>query len=695
MTSFETEELSCSRNSVRVHNDDDAYDEDDDDDYDDSDDDVDYDEDSEDDSADEDDSDDEHEADDNVGQTETAIEDIVEKLEAMIIEETAKLEGLIGLGQDQLPLQESPKYGEDPEDTFIVTIKDLSGRSVVEPEDVNSILEDNGDDVVVLFGQDFSLARRHNHKVHSTGKGKRKRKAKGKRKAGERVDGEEVDTGEEETDEDEDDHFRSNQSHGDDDDDDDDNNDDDNDNAGQDGEEDDRGEGQEPSNNDHHHGMDKDRAKAKAKDKDKDKENSKNKDKHSSSHDDKLKHQDQQRQNANLGSTGGNGPILLCSSRSCLPGLRDSILSKISVQIHQVLTHLNNQEILLHMMEDTAPQTKESLIAGQEELVQQLEDGIMRDLKDWVNGAGSYSHNEEKKNKETEESSSAGDVPSKEKSNNVDTVSAASAPSSASTSEHDDNNVDNDDNDDMKNAEITVEFLGGDDGYESQVGNMGGFQMVGLDLEDEDDDDEDHEFDSHNTASDKKKQAHPRQPSKHSNHKDDTITQLVKRAEGNKGSSTSTSAGGRISDNSGSQEYFLSADILLMRQEWSRWIVHWVHHTKLLILSHTLARRTLTDMNQIAISGGNVVSQDQRHWAWNLDKALATVMVASEMLCGGRSEPKAVVDFLSTLSVAGETMRRPSLMTPQSVELTANAQKCIEAWRQDLEDILKRTATVA
>ncbi|KAF9112959.1 hypothetical protein BGX27_002505 [Mortierella sp. AM989] len=47
-------------------------------------------------------------------------------------------------------------------------------------------------------------------------------------------------------------------------------------------------------------------------------------------------------QNNNQGSTGGNGPILLCSSRRCLPGLRDAIILKLSVRIHHVLGHLQD-----------------------------------------------------------------------------------------------------------------------------------------------------------------------------------------------------------------------------------------------------------------------------------------------------------------------------------------------------------------
>ncbi|KAG0048038.1 hypothetical protein BGZ83_006945 [Gryganskiella cystojenkinii] len=346
-----------------------------------------------------------------------------------------------------------------------------------------------------------------------------------------------------------------------------------------------------------------------------------------------------QDQNANLGSTGANGPILLCSSRSCLPSLRDSILSKLSVQIHLVMNHLRHRGTLFHGMEDTAPQTKESLIATQEEMVQQLEDRIVKDLRDWVMGVN-------------RKSSSASET--KDKKLEVKTALAE------------------DDSENYTVAEMSVEseglFLGGEDfeteGVISAASSSNGFRMasLSLSLKDADDDDEGHQD----------APAAPQKKSKKSRHherRDDEHGQ-------------------RQSDS------FLTADKVLMREEWSRWIAHWVHHAKLLILSHSLATRTLQDMNQIAISGENVVSTDQRHWSWNLDKALATVMVATEMLCGG---PAPMTLLASTRRASAPKVMASSddAATLKALALTLNAQKCVDVWSPELEIILQHTATKA
>ncbi|KAF9920905.1 hypothetical protein FBU30_009132 [Linnemannia zychae] len=384
-------------------------------------------------------------------------------------------------------------------------------------------------------------------------------------------------------------------------------------------------------------------------------------------------HQDQ---NANLGGTGGNGPILLCSSKSCLPSLRDSILSKIAVQIHQVMDHLRSRNILVHRMSLTAPQTKESLMAGQEELVQQLEDRINNDLREWVNG---FRH----KFKLTD--GGTGKVATTDASSMVINTQTIS--------------------DDAEVSAETESLFPIEDEFEEETqGDRpdDSFYMTSLSLEDADDDDEDHEDDpfirkhtfhpvtGSTATTTTKNKARPKKS-----------TKKAAKSKVHKRDMSSSSIG---NDATKSHEYFLSADKLLMRQEWSRWIAHWVHHTKLLILSHTLEPQTLTEMNQIAIAGENVVSADQRHWSWNLDKALATVMVASEMICGGPTSAKDVKVFISTLSTSSDSIEAtsvnigdkfPDIMSPKALAITLNAQKCIEAWSQDLEDILQRTATTA
>ncbi|KAG0253247.1 hypothetical protein BG011_006450 [Mortierella polycephala] len=390
-------------------------------------------------------------------------------------------------------------------------------------------------------------------------------------------------------------------------------------------------------------------------------------------------------QNTNLGSTGGNGPILLCSSRSCLPSLRDAILSRISVQIHHVMNHLRNQEILTRLMDSTAPQTKMSLMAAQEELVQQLEEYVIKDLRDWVMGIRRNSTVAFRKGNQSKKiSKDVSATPEDPSAVSLSTLSLADA---------------------LDLTDVTVEsaglYLGGDED-DSGNGNQHDFWMANLDLgEDEDDDDEDHEDDDY--------EGHGDEPS-------NKINPIMKNKGANKDKkkpSTSskkhrrTSSSSHLEKRAVSQEspqrlqqgqqqqkqrqqlgsadqYFLSADKLVMQHEWSHWIAHWTHRTKILILSHTLATKTLRDMNQIAVSGENVVRVDQRHWSWNLDKALATVMVASEMLCGGPSSPPST----ASLSAKGA-------ITPQAMAKTMSAQRCIDAWRGDLEEILQRTATVA
>ncbi|KAF8946025.1 hypothetical protein BGZ47_001463 [Haplosporangium gracile] len=473
---------------------------------------------------------------------------------------------------------------------------------------------------------------------------------------------------------------------------------------------------------------------------------------------DKHKHKYQD-QNANLGGTGGNGPILLCSSKSCLPSLRDSILSKLSVQVRQVMDHLRSRHTLIHMMSSTAPQTKDSLMAGQEELVQQLEGRIMKDLRDWVNGVG-------------RKSSKSGGGGKKVVGTDVrsgDGVASAVRPSPLATESI--QSVVND-------KEASVEFEDEEDNGSGEEG----FHMAGLSFEDADDDDEDHEEDSltHKSAvtaaaianknknnknkiknnrnknknkinknkpnknkleknkpnknklnknkpnknKPNKNKPNKNKPNKNKSNENKPNKNKLNKNKPNKKSGvklqrrdTTTSSSSSFSPSSPSTdtptfsrappEYFLSADKLLMRQEWSRWIAHWVHHTKLLILSHTLAPQSLVEMNRIVVSGENVVPLDQRHWSWNLDKALATVMVASEMICGGPASAKDVKVFLSTLSMSSESSETTAavtatssegdgesdIMSPKALAITLNAQKCIETWSDELEEILQRTAT--
>lgn len=390
---------------------------------------------------------------------------------------------------------------------------------------------------------------------------------------------------------------------------------------------------------------------------------------------DKELHQDQ---NTNLGGTGGNGPILLCSSRLCLPSLRDSILAKLSVQIRHVMDHLRNGQVLVQRMDTTAPLTKNILVSSQSELVQQLEEQIIKDLRDWVMGEHKHSGlsvssvGANKSRKKTHLSSTYGPSSTETyRPKNKDLKSIDEHKSEASAIE--------------EMTDVTVEaeaaFLG--DEEEAVLDSTTNtdedldFQMAGLDLSDEDDDDEDHEDDPITTTTTTTTPTQKKHTNTHSKK-----THLHRRDAG---------AGPR-------REVFLSADRQLMHQEWSRWIAHWVHHAKLMILSHTLATRTLNTMNQVAITDDNVPSVDQRHWSWNLDKALATVMVASEMLCGGPADPKDATQFLLALSMpvatsSSTTTTTTTGVTPRIMTLTVNAQKCIEAWRAELEEILKKTAT--
>ncbi|KAF9377936.1 hypothetical protein CPC16_011564 [Podila verticillata] len=380
-------------------------------------------------------------------------------------------------------------------------------------------------------------------------------------------------------------------------------------------------------------------------------------------------------QNTNLGGTGGNGPILLCSSHLCLPSLRDSILAKLSVQIRHVMDHLRNGPVLVQRMDTTLPLTKDILVSSQTELVEQLEKQIIKDLRDWVMGGhkhstvGAFSVGANKSRKKDKLSSNGLPSTKTYPPNNKDLKSFDNHEDEAGPIE--------------EMADVSVEaeeaFLGGEeeDVFDSTIstGEDQDFSMAGLDLSDEDDDDEDHEDDfvtTTTTTATTQKQYKTSSKKKH----------FQRRAE----------AGSR-------REYFLSADKLLMQQEWSRWIAHWVHHAKLMILSHTLATKTLNTMNQVAITDDNVPTVDQRHWSWNLDKALATVMVASEMLCGGPTDPKDADEFLLTLSMPVSASSSSSKttttteVTPRIMTLTVNAQKCIEAWRADLEEILRKTAT--
>lgn len=228
-----------------------------------------------------------------------------------------------------------------------------------------------------------------------------------------------------------------------------------------------------------------------------------------------------------------------------------------------------------------------------------------------------------------------------------------------------------------KTGEIDGFFFEEEDEYENNDrDDKDGFHVAGLDLEDADDDDEDHEDELH-APSISKASSSP------------VIKKTPKKKHGKKINKRDTENSNNV------RETFLPADKVLMREEWSRWIAHWVHHSKLLILSHTLATQTLNGMSQIVTSGGMVTAADQRHWSWNLDKALATVMVASEMICGGPPtslDTKHGSEFLSTLSMrqdSGETDAKAQ----KAMELALHAQKCIEAWNNELETILQRTAS--
>ncbi|KAK3841274.1 MAG: hypothetical protein J3R72DRAFT_445783 [Linnemannia gamsii] len=358
------------------------------------------------------------------------------------------------------------------------------------------------------------------------------------------------------------------------------------------------------------------------------------------------------------------------------------------------MDHLRSRHTLVHMMTSTAPQTKESLMAGQEELVQQLEDRVIKDLRDWVNGVGRKSKSGGNKKAAAAGGSSTG------------TYIGGVVGNAAMMPEHGtfpllmgDQSIEN-------NQEVTVEmeglFLGGDDFEEVEDGSEEGFHMASLSFEDEDDDDEDHEDDDY---LDKASVATAIVTKNKQTKSIKKGIKLHRRDTSSPPSSPSSSAAATTVV--APREYFLSADKLLMRQEWSRWIAHWVHHTKLLILSHTLATQSLVEMNKVAVSGENVVPVDQRHWSWNLDKALATVMVASEMICGGPSSAKDVKIFLSTLSMSSTSTVAATgtaasggdgsldLMSPKALAITLNAQRCIESWSDELEEILQRTATAA
>ncbi|KAF9135312.1 hypothetical protein BGW39_003737 [Mortierella sp. 14UC] len=443
---------------------------------------------------------------------------------------------------------------------------------------------------------------------------------------------EDEDEEKEEDDEDEQDHFRTNIGK-----------DDDGDEEGDEGDEDDQ-QGEKPNRKGRKDSNNNGGSSSGAGEKDKTR--GENKDKGSINNKHQHKHQDQ---NANLGGTGGNGPILLCSSKSCLPSLRDLILSKLSVQVHQVMDHLRNRHTLVHMMSSTAPQTKESLIAGQEELVQQLEDRVIKDLRDWVNGVGRKSRSGGSK-----KVAAGGSIhgAGARVSRTVDSAVTMSEPGTFPLSIGGIQSTES-------NQEVTAEmeglFLGGDEFEEGEDdGSEEGFHMASLSFEDADDDDEDHE--------------------------DDTLS--------NNNPAVATAAAA-----TSTKKNFNKRTNKLHRRD-----TH-LHHPPLQAAS-------LIEMNRIAVSGENVAPVDQRHWFWNLDKALATVMVASKMICGGPSSANDVKVFLSTLSMSSESAVAVTgtvatggdglwdMVSPKALAITLNAQKCIESWSDELE-ILQRTATTA
>ncbi|KAF9906835.1 hypothetical protein BX616_000617 [Lobosporangium transversale] len=378
--------------------------------------------------------------------------------------------------------------------------------------------------------------------------------------------------------------------------------------------------------------------------------------------------------NNNLGSTGGNGPILLCSSETCLPSLRDAILSKLAVQIHHVMNHLRNRDLLIYMMASTAPQTKDKLIVAQEELVQDLENRIVKDLNDWVMG---------RNRRKGSRGKTPGTTPLKAATTSSSTSESEAELESGSGSG---SGLDGGQNEARQvSADSVGAFLAGDNYDEEDEGDTQGFHIASLTYEDDDDDDEDHEDDiasfpqsgAGTTYSDKKS----KQPKDNRKRKSKGKSTHRKRDIIHTPNASTTTP----------RKVFLSADKLLMRQEWSRWIAHWVHHTKILILSHTLATQTLNDMNQIVIQDENVPLADQRHWSWNLDKAIATVMMASEMLCG--APPTLLASKTGPNALPMLSMNKTDSNTAKIVALNLNAKRCIETWGDELDEILQRTAT--
>ncbi|KAF9179170.1 hypothetical protein BGZ51_007176 [Haplosporangium sp. Z 767] len=188
------------------------------------------------------------------------------------------------------------------------------------------------------------------------------------------------------------------------------------------------------------------------------------------------------------------------------------------------LDHLRNQEILTHLMDSTAQQTKMSLIAAQEELVQQLEGHVVRDLRDWVMGIRRNSTVASRKGGQSKKiSKDVSAAPEDPSAASLSTLSLADA---------------------LNLADMTVE----------------------------------------------------------------------------------------------SEGLYLRGDERTMR------------------------------MNRIVVSGENVVRTDQRHWSWNLDRALATAMAGSEMLCRGPSS----LPSAASLSAKGA-------MAPKTMAMTMSAQRCIDA----------------
>ncbi|KAG0232939.1 hypothetical protein BGW41_001686 [Actinomortierella wolfii] len=494
----------------------------------------------------------------------------------------------------------------------------------------------------------------------------------------------------------------------------------------------------------------------------------------------------------------------MCSSKTCLPKLRDYILDKLTERIEFVLRPLMNPHLLLHHLHSTAPQTRQYLMVQQIEQVHKLQTRIVADLRDWVlekqkdkrnksvkstfysppppllpmsdpavsrgsqhqvkqdelqiqslgHGSGRNveqgisNNNNNNNNRDVKgeldallregvlmnlrdlglddvndngpglsfqaieqihgphvirasqirrspahKDASKSPTHSSNESNirhPSNTTSKMHSASKAGTSGHQHHNSDKKKHLKGKNTNTSVQAskLSASKGsaFISDNDDVSKARKAAASMEDEEIDDDnnnsDNDDDNNPNDDDSKGQQddgtngpdHDESASPDGHHSQHGQTQ-----HGEKG------------EEDDEEEFFLSGDLAIMRQEWTRWIAHWVHHAKLLVIAYSLLPHTVSRMTQVAIQGGNVVALDQRHWAWNLDKALATVLVEAEWLCGGvpslGNQPSSTLSSDRASVLSSTSASSPIVSSVRKY----HAQRCIDSWSSDLEEILQKT----